>query len=123
MLKGHVKIDIHNHNSGFTERFEQDNMVTNALNYVIPNWIGSNNKPNDEIMPLATRALGGLMLFDGELTEDADNIFFPNEAHLIASAGQGTDSSNPRGGSKNSSESKELSTGYQNVWEIGRAHV
>lgn len=123
MLKGHVKIDIHNHNSGFTERFEQDNMVTNALNYVIPNWIGSNNKPNDEIMPLATRALGGLMLFDGELTEDADNIFFPNEAHLIASAGQGTDSSNPRGGSKNSSESKELSTGYQNVWDFNTSQA
>lgn len=125
MLKGHVQIDIHNHNSGFTERFEQDNMVTNALNYVIPNYIGGNVRPNDDngIMPLAKRALGGLMLFDGALTEDANNIHFPSEAHLIAFAGQETNTSNRYGGSINTSESKELDTGYQNVWDFSTSQA
>ena len=123
MLKGHVQIDIHNHNSGFTERYEQDNMVTKALDYIIPNWQGANRVANDGIMPLATGALGGLMLFDGELTESEDNIFFPNEAHLIACAGQGTNGDNPRMGSKNASESKELATGYQSVWDFNTSQA
>ena len=123
MLKGHVRIDIHNHNSGFTERYEQDNMVTNAMKRIIPSWMGSNQLPNDEIMPLATKALGGLMLFDGALTENANNIFFPNEAHLIACAGQDTNSTNPRRGSKNNSESKEIDTGYQTTWDFNTAQA
>lgn len=123
MLKGHVQIDIHNHNSGFTERYEQDNMVTKALDYIIPNWQGANRVANEGIMPLATGALGGLMLFDGELTESEDNIFFPNEAHLIACAGQGTNGDNPRMGSKNASESKELATGYQSVWDFNTSQA
>ena len=123
MLKGHVQIDIHNHRSGFKERFEQDNMVTRALDYIIPNFTGANQAPNNGVMPLATKALGGLMLFDNALTEDEDNIHFPSEAHLIACAGQGTNSSNPRYGSKNSSESKELATGYQNVWDFNTAQA
>lgn len=123
MLKGHVQIDIHNHNSGFIERYEQDNMVTNALNYIIPNWMGANRYASDGIMPLATKALGGLMMFDAELEESAGNIFFPGNAHLIACAGQGTNSNNPRYGSKNASESKELETGYQSVWDFNTAQA
>ena len=123
MLKGHVQIDIHNHNSGFTERYEQDNMVTKALDYIIPNWVGANRYASDGIMPLATKALGGLMMFDAELEESAGNIFFPGNAHLIACAGQGTDSNNPRYGSKNASESKELETGYQSVWDFNTAQA
>ena len=124
MLKGHVQIDLHNHNSGFTERYEQDNMVTNALNKIIPHWMGGNSKyANDGIMPICTKALGGLMMFDNVLTEDADNIFFPSEAHLIASAGQGVNSSNPLGGSRNSSESKALATGYQTVWDFNTSQA
>ena len=125
MLKGHVQIDLHNHNSGFTERFEQDNMVTDALKYVIQNYIGSNNVPNADngIMPIATRALGGLMLFDGNLTEDASNIHFPSEAHLVAYAGQDVNTSNVIGGSKNVSESKEIDHGYQSVWDFSTAQA
>lgn len=125
MIKGHVQIDIHNHNSGFTERFEQDNMVTDALKYVIPNYIGANRPPdeNNGVMPLATRALGGLMLFDGPLTEDVKNIHFPSEAHLVAYAGQDVNTSNFRSGSKNTAESKELDTGYQSVWDFGTSQA
>lgn len=123
MIKGHVKIDIHNHNSGFTERIEKDNMITNALNKIVPDWMGSNQAPNNGIMPLATRALGGLMLFDNDLTEDADNVFFPNEAHLVAFAGQETNADNPRYGSKNASESHETSTGYESVWDFGTSQA
>lgn len=125
MLKGHVQIDIHNHNSGFTERYEQDNLITDALKYIIPNYIGGNLTPNaaNGIMPLATRALGGLMLFDGTLTEDAANIHFPSDVHLVAFAQQGTNTDNPLMGSINASESKALDTGYQNVWDFSTSQA
>ena len=124
MLKGHIQIDIHNHNSGFTERYEQDNMITNALNKIIPNWMGGNSKyANDGVMPICNKALGGLMMFDDVLTEDVDNIHFPSEAHLIASAGQGVNSSDPLRGSRNNSESKALATGYQTVWDFNTSQA
>ena len=41
MIKGHVQVDLHNHKTGLRDRIEGDNMITNAMNYVIPNVIGS----------------------------------------------------------------------------------
>ena len=111
MLKGHISIELTNHETGEVQRIEKDNMITNALNYIIPNWVGAGAQVNGAIMPLHQKALGGVMLFDTPLTENADNIFFPSEAHLVASAGQVQNSSNPMKGSKNVSESKATATG------------
>ena len=74
MIKGHVAIELHNHKTGLRDRIEGDNMVTNALNYAIPNVIGANYSA-DNIMPICQKALGSVMLFDGLLTEDKNNIF------------------------------------------------
>ena len=123
MLKGHVEIELHNHNTGSRERIEQENMVTNALNYVIPNWVGGNRYPSEGIMPICQKALGGLMLFDGALTENKNNIFFPSEAHLIAAAGQGVNSTDPLRGSKNNAESKPVTNGYQTVWDFNTSQA
>ena len=35
MLKGHLQIDLHNEITGEIKRVEQDNLVTNALGYVL----------------------------------------------------------------------------------------
>lgn len=69
MIKGHVQVDLHNHKTGLRDRIEGDNMITNAMNYVIPNVIGS-GKTADCVMPLCEKVLGGIMLFDGKLTEN-----------------------------------------------------
>lgn len=42
VIKGHVTIELHNHKTGLRDRIEGDNMVTNALNYVIPIVMGGN---------------------------------------------------------------------------------
>lgn len=117
MIKGHVQVDLHNHKTGLRDRIEGDNMITNAMNYVIPNVIGS-GKTADCVMPLCEKVLGGIMLFDGKLTEDKNNIFFPSEAHLVASAGRNTNSEYADRGSLNVAESYETDTGFQSVWDF-----
>lgn len=117
MIKGHVQVDLHNHKTGLRDRIEGDNMITNAMNYVIPNLIGAGVSAS-EIMPLCQRVLGGIMLFDGKLTEDKNNIFFPSEAHLVASAGRNTNTEYVDRGSLNVAETYETDTGFQSVWDF-----
>lgn len=117
MIKGHVQVDLHNHKTGLRDRIEGDNMITNAMNYVIPNLIGAGVSAS-EIMPLCKRVLGGIMLFDGKLTEDKNNIFFPSEAHLVASAGRDTNTEYADRGSLNVAETYETDTGFQSVWDF-----
>jgi len=118
MLKGHVQIDLHNHNSGFTERYEQDNLVTNAISKILPNYLYWGGIGGGKYQPLATTLLGGLMLFDDSLTESADNIFFPSNAHLMGFGGQYVNTDNPMSGSINSIESGPTATGYTSVWDF-----
>lgn len=121
MIKGHVTIDIHNHNSGFTERIEQDNLVTDAVGILASVYAGANM--TDKIMPLATKALGGLMLFDGALEEEKSNIFFPSNAHLTGFAGQWVNTSNQFCGSRNVQETHATDTGYETVWDFSTSQA
>ena len=61
-MKGHVCIELHNHNSGFTERIEQDNMVTNALTYAMGHAVSCGANLSDLMLPACKRGLGGLFL-------------------------------------------------------------
>lgn len=122
MIKGHVQVDLHNHKTGLRDRIEGDNMITNAMNYVIPNLIGAGISAS-EIMPLCQRVLGGIMLFDGKLTEDKNNIFFPSEAHLVASAGRNVNTEYADRGSLNYAESYETDTGFQSVWDFSTSQA
>ena len=92
MIKGHVKIELLDHKTGKLKTTERENMLTNALAYRA--GIDSNDtiaiySNENSIMPLATKGLGGLLLFDGPLTEDAGNIHFPMDVHLTGCAGRG----------------------------------
>lgn len=122
MMKGHVQIELHNHRTGFKDRIEGDNLITDAMNYLIPNYIGGGYSA-DYVMPLCKRIFGGVMLFDGRLEEKTDNIFFPGNVHLIASAGQVTNTSNANAGSINTSECLETDTGYQTTWDFGTSQA
>lgn len=121
MIKGHVTIDLHNHRSGFKERIEKDNLVTDAVGILASVYAGANM--TDKIMPLATKALGGLMLFDGALQEEKSNIFFPSHAHLIGFAGQWTNTENPLCGSLNIQETHATDTGYETVWDFSTSQA
>ena len=122
MIKGHVAIELHNHKTGLRDRIEGDNMITNALGYAIPNVIGANYSA-DNIMPICQKALGSVMLFDGILTEDKNNIFFPSEAHLVASANRNLNTTDSDRGSLNTAETYKTDTGYQSVWDFSTSQA
>lgn len=118
MLKGHVQIDLHNHKSGFKERYEQDNLITNATKYMLGNCLNMKANPTNLMLPLSTYGLGGIFLFDGPLEENPENIHFPSNVHLIGHAGQSQNTSQATRGSIDTLESYATDTGFQNVWDF-----
>ena len=87
-MKGSTKIILTIVETGEQEIHEDTNLITNALDKIINMELAMNYTPNEHLLPIATKALGGLMLFDGQLTEEVDNIHFPAEAHLVGYADQ-----------------------------------
>ena len=80
-MKGHTKIELFNAKTGELEKsYEKDNLVTNAVKYLIAWQTMAGRSMNESVFPIAKNALGGLLLFDNTLTEDADNIAFPSDA-------------------------------------------
>lgn len=122
-IKGKTKIILTDVNTGEQEIHEDTNMVTNAIKYIMGISTMCNYRPNERLLPLASNMLGGLMLFDGDLTEDADNVHFPTEAHLVGYAGRETNTSDKMAGSFNSAESGRTSTGYTSVWDFGTSQA
>lgn len=118
-MKGKTKIILTNVETGEQEIHEDNNLVTSAIDKIINIEMAMNHAPNDRILPIATNALGGLMLFDDELTEDVDNIHFPVEAHLVGYANQSTNTSDKYRGSYNATESGKTAEGYVSVWDFG----
>lgn len=118
-MKGKTKIILTNVKTGEQEIHEDNNLVTSAIDRIINIEMAMNHAPNDRILPIATNLLGGIMLFDDELTEDVDNIHFPVEAHLVAYANQGTNTSDKYRGSYNATESGKTAEGYVSVWDFG----
>ena len=85
-IHGHSIIELRNVKTGEIERYEDDNMVTNALNYYFQdvgawniNPIYDTNVRNNLIPQL----LGGLLLFDTTITENADNVICPSGVKMI----------------------------------------
>ena len=118
-MKGKTKIILTNVETGEQEIHEDNNLITNALDKIINIEMANNNAPNTNILPIATNALGGIMLFDGPLTESVDNIHFPVEAHLVGYADTNPNTRDSHRGSWNSIESGKTGTGYVSVWDFG----
>ena len=127
MIKGKAKIELFNAKTGKLEKsVEEHNLVTNALRYLINIAATCNAAPDDQVFPIATRALGGIMLFDGALTEDVENIHFPpidKGVHLVGYASNNTNTSDVNRGSFNSAESGPTATGYKSVWDFGTSQA
>ena len=119
MLKGHTTIELKNVETGEIERYEDDNLITHAIAYIIDIELANNHNPNDYCLPVATKLLGGLMMFDSALEESADNIHFPTDVHLVGFAGQTTEVTHPMGGTYNTTESGYTEDGFKSVWDFG----
>ena len=118
-MKGKTKIILTNVETGEQEVHEDTNLITDALDKIINIEMAMNQAPNTHLLPIATKALGGLMLFDGPLTEDPSNIHFPVDAHLVGYANQSTNTTDKYRGSYNTIESGKTDTGFVSVWDFG----
>ena len=119
-MKGKTKIILTNVETGEQEVHEDENLITNALDKLINMHMAMNISPNDQnLLPIATEALGGLMLFDDTLTETAENIHFPTGAHIVGYASQDVNTSDKFRGSYNAVESGKSMTGFTSVWDFG----
>lgn len=127
-MKGHIKIELHDENTGEDKSYEQDNLITNALADILglaaqADGVSADHHHMASALPAAVEGLGGLFLFDGTLTEDANNVHFPMGVHLTGHAGQGTDTASKMGGSKNTAESGKTDTGYVTVWDFSTSQA
>lgn len=122
MIKGHTLIDLKNIHTGEVEHWEDDNMVTNALTYFLAqggmtNPTGLNSYIKEDIL---TRLLGGVMLLDTALTEQATNVRVPSGVGMTANGAIGVvNNDNPTElGSYNSNESGWQQDGsFKMVWD------
>ena len=120
-MKGHVKLELRNSN-GETKVVHQDNLITNAVpmniaNCVTLNTSGSKSSIYDTFANLRN-ALGGILLFDDNLSEDKNNISFPTDCNLLGIGSNTNDSSYGDLATFVSSESKYDENGIKMVWDF-----
>ena len=126
MYKGQVAVILYDKNGNEVHRQEKHNLVTNAtadMIKMVGGGSGSSSNLMASMMPIAEKALGGLVLFDGLLTENADNINIPSSVKVVACAGRNQDGTNARAGSLNESETTKISGGYQTVWDFSTSQA
>ena len=124
-LHGHAKFELFDAATGeLVQKVEKDNLVTNALQRFVNNVVGSiPGQMGTLVMPVAEKALGGIMLFDGELEADADNCAFPMDVSLVAFGRRATDLDNTKYGSLNAAESGPIYNGYRSVWDFSTSQA
>lgn len=127
-MKGKVTIELKDVNTGKVEKIEGENTVTNVLNDIIKftNGMATANRRatstseigmNYTIMPIATKALGGILLLDDTFSPSSG--IKPSNVNVVASAGQKSNTIDFDNGSLVEMESGETEHGYKNVWEFG----
>lgn len=132
-MKGHAIFELTNTKTGEKRVYEDDNMVTNfleqfciptgPLNYNLQSMLicGQSNASGCSVLTLGLMSLftGGLLLFEDEIDEDADNIWPRAGNKMTAQAGVVAHSgSNARAGSYNGTESGPVENGYRHVWDF-----
>ena len=118
-MKGQTIIELNNIKTGQKERYVDNNMVTNALTDYFGNC-GLMNTLDVSKDSLVIDFLGGLLLFDDNIQENANNIFPPSAINMIGNGANGILSSDnvTEMGSYNSAESGWQSDGsYVQVWD------
>lgn len=125
-MKGITEIELTNVKTGEKETYVEENLVTNAVAdllkgvpaYYQPDEITAN------FLPLWQKAMGGVVMFDTTLEENADNYYAPYTANKVGYAG--ADASNltdPKRGSRNVLESEVLENGVKMVWDFTTAQA
>ena len=118
-LKGHTKITLTDVKTGKQKIVEKDNMVTNALAAIFAkNWCGLANFSS--LLPLR-EMFSGVLCFEGEITENADNYNPPNDTdnECICHAGPDAHSTaEVNRGQPNVAEWDVQDTSIKYVWDF-----
>lgn len=91
MLKGTTRIELTDVNTGEVEIHENHNMVTNALRDVLKP-LGLCKRPSrflSDLTPYYKNLLGGILCFDKEIPENANDYYPPADASLVGCAAYG----------------------------------
>lgn len=125
MLKGTTKIELTDVKTGKTESYEKSNMVTNAVSDLLGmNPMGFKMRTGSMYnwyFPIIPNLIGGILLCQDPLVEDADKYYVPNDNPIVgysnSSVSPGTD---PKRGSLNVLESgkTEDGKGYKFVFDF-----
>lgn len=89
MIKGHTLIELTDVKTGKKKTFEKNNMITNGIANVFkqnPYVLGALSPAQmgfNEPLPASYSLCGGLLLFEDEITEDADNILPPSGNKMV----------------------------------------
>ena len=128
-LKGKMVMELTDVNTQETETVTEENMVTNAVNNILGiNPFGvfynagdtlSELEWNKGLLPICPNLIGGILLFEKALEENADNIYVKSDNLPAAYASNNVNSTaNLARGSLNVAESQKLDNGYKFVWEF-----
>ena len=118
-LHGHVRVETRSRWTGkVIDSQEKDNLITDAVQKMLMTTAWCTYGMGYAMTPIWAKALGGIMLFNNTLTEQASNIYFPASAKLVGYAGQDSDATNPMAGSYNGNESVAVSNGFTTVWDF-----
>ena len=128
MLKGKTTIKLFDAVSGKeTGSVEKTNMVTSAVSRLLNgDPLGGLNggcpavEAGNMVTPVATNAMGGIMLWQDNISEDVNNIMPPSAGTntLLGHAGGTYSGDNPLRGNYNVAESGEIEGGYRHVWDF-----
>lgn len=122
-FKGKTTIVLKNAETGKVENeVVEYNMVTDAVARIFAsNYCGQINYSS--LMPIATKALGGVLCFQEAIPEDVNSIYPPTTDvnPLIAHAGQSTYATagdDLKRGNPNNVVSGPTASGYSNTWDF-----
>lgn len=108
-IKGHTSIELTDVNTGKKERFEDDNMVTNAISLFYKSGGMTNPSAFNDLLKTdaVENLLGGILCLDDTITEDANIVHVPTGINMVANGSVGILNSGnpPELGSYNESES------------------
>lgn len=141
-MKGHTIFELTNTETGEKRVYKDDNMVTNfleqfciptgKLNYNLNAMFASYESQKTLTQPSNCELdiepphcfTQGLLLFEDEIDEDADNIWPRNGNKMIGQAGNSSYSgANTKAGSYNSAESGPVENGYRYVWDFATSQA
>ena len=128
-LRGRMVIELTDTVSGDVVSVVEENMVTNAVNELLGSnpagmfyHVGSELSPmdwNQVMLPVCPHMVGGILLFEDPLTEDAAAVFPPGSNLPMGYASNDVNSTtNTRRGSLNLVESGPVTGGYRFVWDF-----